>query len=439
MNLTIHRGTNTIGGSCVEVCSGSYRIVLDLGMPLMESGGGALDGAAVKKPSVANGILPDVKGLYRDDEPSVDMVILSHPHMDHYGLMDFVHPDIPVWLGRESKVLLEVGGIFYPPEMQQTEVLTHCKTFEHWKPFWGGPFRITSYLMDHSAFGASSLLLEADGKRLFYTGDFRGHGRKTKLFEDMIKDPVEDIDVLLLEGTTLGGKHFAGFATEDEVEGGMADIFKNQDDVSFVMAAGSNVDRLVSIYKAAMATGKTLVVDLYQAYMLDQLKQFSPGLPPHDGDRLRVFYINRHCNQLVEKLGKEALYRYVPRKIEKEEIYERRGDMVLRFALSRMDKLAEIMQKDRSLEKANFIYSMWSGYRGRDPQFNAFTEKYHLNDYNIHTSGHAYLDAAKRLAQALNPKALIPIHTLAGDTFCEHFENVVRLGDGEVYEGNSAG
>lgn len=34
--VIIHRGTHTIEGSCVEICSGTHRIIIDLGMPLME-------------------------------------------------------------------------------------------------------------------------------------------------------------------------------------------------------------------------------------------------------------------------------------------------------------------------------------------------------------------------------------------------------------------
>ena len=41
-----------------------------------------------------------------------------------------------------------------------------------------GPFRITPQLVDHSAFDAYALLVEADGKRVYYSGDFRAHGRK---------------------------------------------------------------------------------------------------------------------------------------------------------------------------------------------------------------------------------------------------------------------
>jgi len=39
MNLTIHRGTHEIGGTCVEIESGASRIVVDIGMPLVDDGG----------------------------------------------------------------------------------------------------------------------------------------------------------------------------------------------------------------------------------------------------------------------------------------------------------------------------------------------------------------------------------------------------------------
>jgi hypothetical protein len=35
MNFKIHRGTKEIGGSCVEVWTDTSRIVIDLGMPLV--------------------------------------------------------------------------------------------------------------------------------------------------------------------------------------------------------------------------------------------------------------------------------------------------------------------------------------------------------------------------------------------------------------------
>lgn len=39
MKLTIHRGTHEIGGSCIELEAKNTRIVLDIGMPLVDERG----------------------------------------------------------------------------------------------------------------------------------------------------------------------------------------------------------------------------------------------------------------------------------------------------------------------------------------------------------------------------------------------------------------
>jgi ribonuclease J len=53
----------------------------------------------------------------------------------------------------------------------------------------GEAFAVTPYLIDHSGFDAVAYLIEADGKRLFYSSDFRGHGRKSMLFDLMLANP----------------------------------------------------------------------------------------------------------------------------------------------------------------------------------------------------------------------------------------------------------
>jgi ribonuclease J len=34
MNLIIHRGTNEIGGSCIEIATNKSRVLIDIGLPL---------------------------------------------------------------------------------------------------------------------------------------------------------------------------------------------------------------------------------------------------------------------------------------------------------------------------------------------------------------------------------------------------------------------
>jgi ribonuclease J len=112
MILTIHRGAHEIGGSCIEVAQDGVRIILDLGMPLVEPHDKKkkFDSFSVAKKSVAElitaGILPLVQGLYRDtkSEKPPDAILISHPHQDHYGLVDFARKDIPVYLADTMKL-----------------------------------------------------------------------------------------------------------------------------------------------------------------------------------------------------------------------------------------------------------------------------------------------------------------------------------------------
>ena len=54
-----------------------------------------------------------------------------------------------------------------------------------------------------------------------YSGDFRGHGRKSSVFERLIANPPGNIDALLLEGTHVGQASAGhGLTSEAQVENG---------------------------------------------------------------------------------------------------------------------------------------------------------------------------------------------------------------------------
>ncbi len=80
---------------------------------------------------------------------------------------------------------------------------------------------------------------------------------------------------------------------------------------------------------------------------------------------------------------------------------------------------------------------MWMGYLKRSEplkRLQRWTEENRIPFVFLHTSGHAKLSDLKRLAKALSPQVLIPIHSYHGKLFSKFFENVHCLDDGEIFE-----
>lgn len=274
MHFKIHRGTQEIGGSCVEIWTETTRIVLDIGMPLVEKDGTEFDFNKYKSNSVGDlvqkRILPDIKGFYTDAKDLVDAVLISHSHIDHYGFSNFLHPNIQYHLGQATHKIIQLTSIFTP----QQNIVQNFKYFEKSKPFKIGDIRVTPFWMDHAAFDAYAFLIESKGKSIFYSGDFRGHGRKDKAFKWFLHNAPANVDYLLMEGTQIERSTHKD-KLESEIENELIAIFSSSENINLVYASGQNIDRLVSVYRACKRSGKLFVVDVYTATVLKTLSGFA--------------------------------------------------------------------------------------------------------------------------------------------------------------------
>ena len=79
------------------------------------------------------------------------------------------------------------------------------------------------------------------------------------------------------------------------------------------------------------------------------------------------------------------------------------------------------------------IWSQWDGYLRQERGLALVRELGALNIplEHAHTSGHASIKDLKRLASAVAPKMLVPIHTYAPTAFLDHFDAVSLKSDGE--------
>jgi len=88
------------------------------------------------------------------------------------------------------------------------------------------------------------------------------------------------------------------------------------------------------------------------------------------------------------------------------------------------------------LQGARVIWSQWDGYL-KDGSGKKLIETCALKGIPfevVHTSGHASPSDLKRLASAIAPKKLVPIHTFEREKFPAMFENVSIHNDGEWIE-----
>jgi ribonuclease J len=416
VRVRIHRGAHEIGGSCVEVENVSgQRLVLDVGAPLVTVEG--------EEPE-----LPAVRGFIEAD-PALKGIIITHAHKDHWGLIDRTLPRVPLIMGQATHRILKEAAFWVTGLTRTPAGFLH-----HREPFELGGFRITPFLNDHSAFDAYSLLVEADGRRLFYTGDIRGHGRKAGIFEQLLRKPPEAIDVLLAEGTNVRPDEDASpeepTATESDVEMACAQLFRATAGMVLTMYSAQNIDRLVTLYRAAKRTGRTLVMTLYGASIAAATG--NENIPKAGWPLVRV-YVPGWQQAKIKKSGNfERVNQIKSSRVFEEELAKDPSDWVVSFGMP----IAKRLDAAGCLADARAVWSMWPGYLEEEKQkpLLTFLEERDIPLTIEHTSGHASIPDLQRLVAALAPKHVVPIHSFGPDRFEELFSGVEQHPDREWWE-----
>ncbi len=391
------------------------RIVLDVGKPLWAEWNEQVP-------------LPLVAGLADGSDPSLAGLLISHPHMDHYGLIDQVDARVPLFIGKEAAALLKAAQLFSAAgiELHPTGYLSDRV------PLQIGAFTVTPFLVDHSGFDSYSLLIEAEGRRLFYSGDFRGHGRKASLFTRLLEQPPLPIDVLLCEGTHIRREQATDEEprTELDVELSLAKTMNETTGAACVISSAQNIDRLVTVYRASKRAGRTLVTDLYTATLAHEIAR--PTIPQPGFPDYKVYIPNRQ-RVLVKQSGEFDRLAFVRDcRVFPEWMLANRNKVTLLMPSSTVSELL----RAQVLHDGVVIWSLWPGYL-REPSGARLPRTLEAAGVPFvldHASGHASVADLQRLVAALRPGRVVPIHTEAGDRFDEYFAHVDVHPDGEWWE-----
>jgi len=425
MKITIHRGTNQIGGCITEIESNGYKVFIDFGEQL---------------PGVENddSQLKQIDGLTCGDI-SKSALFITHYHGDHIGKICETVSDLPIHVGETALEIykcLEKRLSFIPIREEaekHRKILKRLKTVKTFKPLYKikvGEIKVTPLFIDHSAFDAYMFIVEADNKRVLNTGDFRGHGFKSKALVPMLQKYAQNIDYIISEGSNIE-RSDAVLQTEHELQKDFEKSFI-ENKYNFVLVSSTNIDRVFALYHAVKRAGRCFVCDTYQTKILKivskSYKHISLYKIDYEQTRNtagRFFELKRIARKDYDFPGKLKPY-----------LNEHGFCMLVRPNDSFKTLLEEYSKKNET----KIYYSMWKGYleennTAKNQNFIDFIKPFKY-EYK-HTSGHADVKTLDTLFDTVKPKCgIIPIHTEAPEKFKELFKghNIILLKDGHVYE-----
>ena len=390
MKLCIHRGTHQIGGIAAEISTATTRILIDMGDEL------SLDPNFVSAPLNIPGVT--------DTDGCCDAVLFTHYHGDHTGQTLRIRPEISLYAGALAKEIMLISARHGGPKNDALcQRMEGIQTFSPGKPLLIGDIQITPFCIDHSAADSYLFLIEADGKRILYTGDFRLHGVRGKTMDKILDRRIGKVDAIITEGTTVS-RTDGKTVTEWELQARVRNYLQQYKYV-FVLCATTNLDRIFALARA-VPRGKYCICDDYQKMLVETVSKHWSGISSfYEMPKLLSF--KHHPPARFAELG---------------------GLMFVRA-----NRQFEAMIRQFDPAQSIILYSMWDGYRTKPgstiPDFLALTGTWEP----LHTSGHASPEDLRHVIEKADPEIVIPMHTDAPQkmqALCPN-RKVVLLKDGE--------
>ncbi|WP_166242636.1 MBL fold metallo-hydrolase [Paenibacillus turpanensis] len=286
--LSFYSGLNTIGGVHIVYGSGDAGFVFDFGLAMR---GFFTEQVKTNPPhGIRHHLLtrsaPPLLNLYEEEamegitldtlkqvwnQPELPQyetvsVFVSHIHQDHMALLPYLREGIKVYMSRDAysvyKAIIAAGEV--PGTKADIIALDDLETIALPGFPEGDRFQIVE--VDHDSPGCSGFLLHtADGRSIGFTADWRRHGRhayRMDRFAQMCRD--QQVDLLITEGTTLRADTVfrrPAQRLETDVAAVYANVMNDAPGLVYLNILARNVERVADIIMAAMACGRTLVMD----------------------------------------------------------------------------------------------------------------------------------------------------------------------------------
>jgi ribonuclease J len=357
----LHTGNPT--GLKFTIEHGDARVMIDCGI---EHAPGRMPFAAGLQPRggreiedlMAVGAAPSISGVFGEWDRRTS-VFISHIHLDHTGLVQYVGPDVP---------------LFYPAEMEPVRVFMVEHGLGRWRDKPGTPtadrtvvavgdISVQFVAVDHDAPGSTGFLIRTPDISFAFTGDTRWHGLHPELTAAFV-DAARGVDVLIQESVTLG------FTTEQSTQ----------------LSESEAIDEIGRTISAC----RGLVV----------INQYPLNFE-------RVLGVARACaanDRLVLTAGEDDLQRAIE--------HPERACVSMPF--SELPSLIDLRPPRGSV----YIHSNGPPLGQYDPAWPVmltWVERFGLEMKRISSTGHSRPEDIKRMVRSVAPGVWLPVHTQAPD------------------------
>ena len=397
--------------------------------------------------------------------PAVDAVLISHAHLDHNGDISYLDERIPIVCTRAGAAIaraMQVTGmtsleremVFAAPRADKGGILGSGDAYQlrpflflegalgeggrdFWKSAGSGSrkaiqpaaadafpgkvagLNVRAWPVDHSIPGAVGYAIETSAGWVGYTGDIRFHGRRggqTRAFASELAGLR--LRALLCEGTHL--ESAAGRIGEEQILERVVPILERYAGKLAIADFGPrNIERLQVFLDAARRTGRTLLLQPKDAYLLNALHLVEPDTypAPDAGSNVGLFDDPKSAPRAWERETRESWAAPI---IRAGNVSEKPGDFILADSLWDLNDLPDL----EGISGGVYLFSNSRAYddeQGADlDRLRAWVRWLGLDligdpdDKNspvLHASGHASGDELAEFARTVKPEILIPIHT----------------------------
>ncbi len=443
-------GVGEIGGNKLLLEGGDSGVFLDFGVSMSVKRRFFSLHLRPRTPTylslyLMTGVIPRLGGIYREDllridspassildkapKPRVDACIVSHAHIDHYGHVSLLSPNIPIYMGSTTHLLIkhrqetssqrELEGqvLHYRDVEDNVEEERRVATFRTGDKIRLGGFTIRPIHVDHSIPASYGFVIEWGGQTIAYTGDFRMHGPKSELTWDFVEE-ARGVDALLVEGTRIGEVERV---EERDVERDLDKWVKSHEGkLVSIMVSEMDFDRLQTVIRVAEENGRSLILPVKVMKMLESLKTAQGIKVPSLGDNVSVLLDRRGSGRYDIERDYRGWMRKTLQQLHDKGVELISGPRISKnqskyiLVLSRPESITELAwikpepgsplilstsephNEEQEIEREKLMN--WAALLG-------------LKVLKCHASGHAEQGSILRLISEIGAKTIIPIHT----------------------------